>query len=227
MLYFLTLDPATLAPPADPRPALPTLFYDASQSTLVGQSDWTTNRSMLHWRCSWNTINHQNADGGLFQFFRKGEFLTKEFSGYDAYGYGQASWLHNTLALQNHCPAGTPQNLQWFETPLWETGSQWMLGTDAGDPLTYCQRRRKLRFHLRRPHAALQPALVLHARQCRARHPARQPLAALAQAGPSHHLRPRHVADRRLVQTLQPLSAGRARGRDAQRRRIAPHRNPV
>ena len=136
VLYFLTLDPATLAPPPDPRPALPTLFYDASQSTLDGQSDWTTNRSMLHWRCSWNTINHQNADGGMFQFFRQGQFLTKEYSGYDAYGYGQASWLHNTLALQNHCPAGTPQNLQWFETPLWETGSQWMLGTDAGDPLT-------------------------------------------------------------------------------------------
>jgi hypothetical protein len=137
VLYFLTLDPATLAPPADPRPALPRLFYDASQGTLVGQSDWTADRSMLHWRCSWNTINHQNADGGLFQFFRKGDFLTKEYSGYDAYGYGQASWLHNTLALQNDCPAGTPQNLQWFETPLWETGSQWMLGTDAGDPMTY------------------------------------------------------------------------------------------
>jgi hypothetical protein len=137
VLYFLTLDPATLAPPPDPRPALPTLFYDALQSTLVAQSDWTTNRSMLHWRCSWNTINHQNADGGLFQFFRKGQFLTKEYSGYDAYGYGQASWVHNTLALQNHCPAGIPLNLQWFETPLWQTGSQWMLGTDAGDPLTY------------------------------------------------------------------------------------------
>jgi hypothetical protein len=137
VLYFLTLDPATLVPPADPRPALPTLFYDGSQSTLVGQSDWTTNRSMLHWRCSWNTINHQNADGGMFQFFRKGEFLTKEFSGYDAYGYGQASWLHNTLALQNTCPGGTPDNLQWYETGLWETGSQWMLGTDNGDPTTY------------------------------------------------------------------------------------------
>jgi hypothetical protein len=136
VLYFLTLDPATLAPPADPRPALPTLFYDRSQSMLVGQSDWTTNRSMLHWRCSWISINHQNGDGGMFQFFRKGEFLTKEYSGYDATGYGQASWLHNTLALQNHCPAGTPANLQWFETGLWATGSQWQLGEDAGDPLT-------------------------------------------------------------------------------------------
>ncbi|MGA2747502.1 MAG: hypothetical protein ABSG59_01905 [Verrucomicrobiota bacterium] len=134
VLYFLTIDPATLAPPPDPRPDLPTLFYDASQSTLVGESDWTTNRSMLHWRCSWNSINHQDGDGGMFQFFRRGEFLTKEYSGYDAYGYGQASWLHNTLALQNYCASGTPQNLQWFETPLWDTGSQWMLGENAGDP---------------------------------------------------------------------------------------------
>ena len=136
VLYFLTLDPATLAPPPDPRPALPTFFYDASQSMVLGQSDWTTNRSMLHWRCSWNSINHQDGDAGNFQFFRKGEFLTKEYSGYDAYGFGQSSWLHNTLALQNHCPAGTPQNLQWYETPLWETGSQWMLGENTGDPLT-------------------------------------------------------------------------------------------
>ncbi len=137
VLYFLTLDPATLAPPPDPRPALPVLFYDASQSTLVGQSDWTTNRAMLHWRCSWNSINHQDADGGMFQFFRHGEFLTKEYSGYDANGFGQASWLHNTLALQNSCPAGAPANLQWFETPLWQTGSQWMLGENNGDPKTF------------------------------------------------------------------------------------------
>jgi hypothetical protein len=136
VLFFLTLDPATLAPPADPRPALPTLFYDRPQGTLAGQSDWTTNRSMLHWRCSWISINHQDGDGGMFQFFRKGEFLTKEYSGYDANGYGQASWLHNTLALQNDCPAGTPANLQWFETGLWATGSQWQLGEDAGDPVT-------------------------------------------------------------------------------------------
>ena len=134
VLFFLTLDPATLAPPPDPRPALPTLFYDQPQGTLVGQSDWTTNRSMLHWRCSWTSINHQNGDGGMFQFFRKGEFLTKEYSGYDANGYGQASWLHNTLALENHCAAGTPANLQWFESGLWATGSQWQLGQDAGDP---------------------------------------------------------------------------------------------
>ena len=134
--YFLTLDPATLAPPPDPRPAQPTLFYDQSQGTLVGQSDWTTNRSMLNWRCSWISINHQNADGGMFQFFRKGEFLTKEFTGYDANDAGQCSFMHNTLALQNYCAAGLP-DLGWAETNLWLTGSQWQLGADAGDPTAY------------------------------------------------------------------------------------------
>ena len=134
--YFLTLDPATLAPPPDLRPSQPILFYDASQSVLIGQSDWTTNRSMFNWRCSWNSINHQNGDGGMFQFFRKGEFLTKEYTGYDNAGYSQASWVHNTLALSNYCTAGTPGNLQWYEGPLWDTGSQWQLGEGTGDPST-------------------------------------------------------------------------------------------
>ena len=135
VLYFLAIDPATLARPPDPRPTLPTLFYDRQQGVFVGHSDWTTNSSMLHWRCSWLSIDHQNADAGMFQFFRKGEFLTKEYSGYDQNGStGQSSWLHNTLALKNACAAGTPNNLSWYETACWTTGSQWMLDENAGDP---------------------------------------------------------------------------------------------
>ena len=136
ILYFLTLNPAQLSDPPDPRPTLPTLFYDASQGMIVAQSDWTTNRSMLHWRCSWISINHEDADGGMFQLFRKGEFLTKEFTGYDNNDFGQCSFMHNTLALQNYCIAGTP-SLAWFETGLWETGSQWQLAENTGDPTTY------------------------------------------------------------------------------------------
>ena len=136
ILYFLTLDPGQLSEPADPRPKLPTLFYDASQGMILAQSDWTTNRSMLHWRCSWISINHEDADGGMFQFLRRGEFLTKEFTGYDANDYGQCSFMHNTLALQNFCVAGTP-NLGWYEAGLWATGSQWQLAENAGDPTNY------------------------------------------------------------------------------------------
>jgi hypothetical protein len=32
--------------------------------------------------------------------------------------------------------AGKPANLQWFETPEWDYGSQWYLGTSEGDPST-------------------------------------------------------------------------------------------
>lgn len=133
ILYFLSQDPATLVPPVDPRPTLPTVFYDQKQGMLLAQSDWTTNRSSLFWRCCWISINHENGDGGMFQFLRHNEFLTKEFTGYDANDYGQASLYHNTLALQNYCPAGTP-GLAWFEGGLWATGSQWQLGECAGDP---------------------------------------------------------------------------------------------
>ena len=98
----------------------------------------TTNRTMLHWRCSWNTINHQDADAGLFQIFRKGAFLTKEFSGYDANGNVPGQPLsQQPLAAKPIVPPGVPASLQWFETPLWTNGSQWMLGENAGDPLSY------------------------------------------------------------------------------------------
>ena len=137
VLYFLSIDPATLAPPADPRPALPSLFFDRPQGMFVAHSDWTTNASLLHWRCCWLSIDHQNGDGGMFQFYRKGEFLTKELSSYDQNAAtGQSSWLHNTLALQNTCPAGTPGNLSWYEAACWTTGSQWMMDESAGDPVT-------------------------------------------------------------------------------------------
>ena len=137
ILYFLSLDPATLAPPVDPRSTLTPLIFDRPQGMFLAHSDWTTNASLLHWRCCWLSIDHQNGDGGMFQFYRKGEFLTKELSSYDQNAAtGQSSWLHNTLALQNTCPAGTPGNLSWYEAACWTTGSQWMMDESAADPVT-------------------------------------------------------------------------------------------
>jgi hypothetical protein len=134
ILYFLLLDPSA-APPTDPRTALPITFYDAPQGRLLARSDWSTNATVFDFRASWISINHQDADGGQFEFYRKGEWLTKELSAYDNSGNGQSSPWHNTLSLKNWCPAGTP-NLNWFEGPLWTNGSQWQLGLDAGDPTT-------------------------------------------------------------------------------------------
>jgi hypothetical protein len=137
ILYFMLLDPAD-AEATDPRPTLPTMFYDAPAGRIVAHSDWGANNTMFDYRASWISINHQNGDGGQFEFYRKGEWLTKEMSNYDNNGVGMTTMYHNTLSLQNacSCPGGAPSNLQWFEQGEWKNGSQWMEGLNAGDPTT-------------------------------------------------------------------------------------------
>lgn len=133
LLTFLLLDPT--APAAtDPRPNYPTAFYDASQGRLVEHTDWTPNASMFDFRCSWISINHQQADANQFEFFRQGEWLTKGVANYDNNSFGLTTDYHNTLSLQNWCQNGTPTNLGWWEGPFWTRGSQWQLGGSAGDP---------------------------------------------------------------------------------------------
>ena len=134
LLYFLLLDPAA-GPAADPRPSLPTVFVDPAAGRIVAHSDWSAGGTMFDYRASWESINHQLGDGGQFELFRNGEWLTKEMSNYDNNALGLTSAYHNTLALQNYCANGTP-NLQWYETNEWADGSQWILGLNAGDPTT-------------------------------------------------------------------------------------------
>jgi hypothetical protein len=133
LLTFLLLDPT--APQAtDPRPNFPTAFYDPPQGRLVEHTDWSAGASMFDFRCSWISINHQQADGNQFEFYRKGEWLTKGVANYDNNSYGLTTDYHNTLSLQNWCANGTPTNLGWWEGPFWTEGSQWQLGGSAGDP---------------------------------------------------------------------------------------------
>ena len=134
LLYFMLLDP-TAGTPADPRQNLPTVFVDAPAGRVIAHTDYSPSASMFDYRASWNSINHQIGDGGMFELYRSGEWLTKELSNYDANFIGATTAYHNTLALQNWCANGTP-NLGWFEGPNWELGSQWILGLNAGDPTT-------------------------------------------------------------------------------------------
>jgi hypothetical protein len=137
ILYYLLLDP-TAAAAADPRPTYPTYFLDPAAGRILAHSDWSSTNTMFDYRSSWESINHQDGDGGQFELYRNGEWLTKEMSNYDNNDLGQTSVYHNTLALQNHCscPGGQPANLQWFETGEWADGSQWILAQNAGDPTT-------------------------------------------------------------------------------------------
>jgi hypothetical protein len=137
ILYYLLLDPAA-APETGPRSTYPTYFLDSKAGRILAHSDWSSTNTMFNYRASWESINHQNGDGGQFEFYRKGEWLTKGLSNYDNNGVGYTTVYHNTLALKNacSCPGGKPLSLNWFEGGEWANGSQWILGLNAGDPTT-------------------------------------------------------------------------------------------
>ena len=132
--YFLLFDP-TATPAPDPRPSLPQLFYDPGAARIVAHSNWTSANTMFDYHASWESINHQDGNAGEFEFYRGGEWLTKEMSNYDNNEVGLTTYYHNTLALQNWCPAGTP-SLGWAEVGEWKNGSQFMWAESAGDPVT-------------------------------------------------------------------------------------------
>jgi hypothetical protein len=137
LLYYLLLDPA--APAAtDPRPSFPTLFYDPPAGRIVAHSDWSATNTMFDYRASWISINHQDGASGQFGLYRRGEWLTKEMSNYDngGGGNGATTVFHNSLALENWCPACATMDWQGPDLPAWKNGSQWMEGEDAGDPTT-------------------------------------------------------------------------------------------
>lgn len=134
LLYYLMFDPTVAADP-DPRPGYPTNFYDPGAGRLVAHSDWSANQTMFDYHASWESINHQVGNAGEFEMFRKGEWLTKEMSNYDNNLVGMTTYYHNSLALKNTCPAGTP-SLGWDETGIWANGSQFLWAENAGDPTT-------------------------------------------------------------------------------------------
>ncbi|MCC7018576.1 MAG: hypothetical protein IT332_02395 [Ardenticatenales bacterium] len=136
ILSFLVFDPAAsppvAPPPADPRPARPLTFVDRPYGRLLSRTDWGPDAAWLTFKCSWMSINHQNGDCNQFEFYRKGEWLTKERSGYADDMILMTSDYHNTLSLQNDKPA----NPNWFDTLTIERGGQWTQGAAAGDPTT-------------------------------------------------------------------------------------------
>ena len=128
--YYLLFDPATSANVPDPRPTIPTTFVDNSFNRISARTDWTPTATWFDWHCHWTSINHQSGDGNQFEFYRNGEWLIKERSGYSNDGIGYTSEFHNTLDLQNDVPA----NLQWFEGATSQRGGQWTNGVGSGDP---------------------------------------------------------------------------------------------
>ena len=126
--YFLLFDPD--APdPADPRTDVPPTHFAPGIGRLLARTSWAADATFFTYALGWIMVDHQHCDGNEFEFYRKGEWLTKERTGY-GFNIG-ASDYHNTIALENDPPDHNDEDD--YRHIIWERGSQWW-GTPDGDP---------------------------------------------------------------------------------------------
>ena len=132
IMYFLLFDPAA-PPPTDPRPELSTEFFAPEVGRILARTSWAEDAAWFTFHLGWLTIDHQLGEGGQFEFYRGGEWLTAGRVGWDGtqepYGcnIGRSDY-HNTLALQNSDPGGIED---WLMN-CYTHGSQWLY-VAAGD----------------------------------------------------------------------------------------------
>lgn len=126
ILYFMLFDPNAPAP-SDPRSSLALNHYAAGIGRLLSRTGWDANARWFNYHLGWNGIDHQMGTGNMFDFYRKGEWLTKQWSGYGA--YSSSSAYKNTLALEND----PPQTGITFWQANASSGSQYSYGP-GGDP---------------------------------------------------------------------------------------------
>jgi hypothetical protein len=130
ILYFLLFDPA--APKArDPRPSLPTTWFAPGLKQYLARTSWKPEATWFDYNLAWQSIDHQHADANQFEFYRRGEWLTKERTGYGA--NIACSDYHNTLAVENDRPYHA-KDAGDYRGIIWRRGSQYADGLNDGDP---------------------------------------------------------------------------------------------
>lgn len=128
---FMVMDPS-LAAPADPRPGLPTIFYDRTAGQLFAHSDWSANATMFGYHATPFSLNHVQDNAGLFYLFRNGEWLVRDFASYATVGFGATSLWHNTLSIQNWNSQGAPRLTTAIQQEEWDEGSQFSFDANTG-----------------------------------------------------------------------------------------------
>jgi hypothetical protein len=113
--YFMLMDPDA-APPADPRPSMPLEYYAPGLRLLFARTGWTQDDSFFTYQLTWTGIDHRHGDANNFGLHRKGEWITKEHTGYGAY----ESAVHNNLSIENDKPSHDSD----LSNKIWQTGSQ-------------------------------------------------------------------------------------------------------
>ena len=88
---------------------LPTDFYANGVKFLFDRSDWTEDATMLVYEGSSGSVDHMHQDALSFNILRKGQWLTKDYSGYFSGGSGpvETARAHNTLLIENRREDGT------------------------------------------------------------------------------------------------------------------------
>ena len=131
IMYFLLFDPSAAEAP-DPRPSTPLSHFDNGLGHMFARTDWGNDATWFTYQLGWSRIDHQHADGNLFQLWRKGEWLTKERSGYGL--QIACSDYKNAVSIQNDPPEhNNPQDYGGIE---YLRGSQWTYVNDGPGKIT-------------------------------------------------------------------------------------------
>jgi hypothetical protein len=101
---------------------------------MLERTDWGLNASWFMFISGFNTIDHQWGDSNSFSFYRNGEFITKERSGYGK-NIGAVDFQNN-LSIQNP-PLGS--NAQGYILDEAAHGSQYSYSSN-GDPVVSTSR---------------------------------------------------------------------------------------
>ena len=129
ILYFLMFDPKASAP-TDPRGSLGLQWVAEGTGRLLARTAWTDDAALFSFACGWKQIDHQTADALNFEFYRKGEWLTKHRIGYDL-DYALVD-NHNSLAIEN----SQPEHSSDYRRDVWTRGSQYILSPAAQAQMT-------------------------------------------------------------------------------------------
>lgn len=127
LLTFLLFDPAAAAP-TDPRPALPLAWHAEGPGKILARTSWSDTASWFTYTLNWSGIDHQFGAANMFEYYRKGEWLTKQWAGYGMIVAG--SDYKNTLALENTPLSNTSID---FWNSNYAHRSQFLYGP-GGDP---------------------------------------------------------------------------------------------
>lgn len=134
IMYFLMFDPAltdsTKTPiVSDPRPEMGLDYLAPGLHRILSRTDWTANANWFAFISAFSNTDHQWEDSNSFSFYRKGEWLTKEWSGY---GMNiRCTDYNNNLSIQN--PPLSPNALN-YNVAQAAHGSQYSYSSD-GDPI--------------------------------------------------------------------------------------------